>query len=205
MNLDSKQSLIERIRRGKLSRSKLVESHLRKAIAFQLRALRDREQWSQQHLAEAAGMTQNAISRLESPSYGKHTITTLKRMAEVFDVALVVRFVPFSQFIDWISGTPFLDSGLSTTALAVQSYSMEEVAGSYQRDESPRRQSRQLVSPREKTIPLQVLAASGSANILTPLADAARNPVFAEGFHENIGVLAYAASSNNTGQSLGLR
>jgi transcriptional regulator with XRE-family HTH domain len=71
------------------------------------------------------GMNQNAISRLESEWYGRPTISTLKRLAAALDVALVVRFVPFSQLIDWVSGTPFVDSGLSTSSLAVPSFAEE--------------------------------------------------------------------------------
>jgi len=81
---------------------------------------------SQADLACAAGMTQNNLSRLESPDYGKQTISSLKRIAEALDVALVVRFVPFSQYIDWLSGTPRIDEGISPNALAVPSFEMEE-------------------------------------------------------------------------------
>src|SRR5438034_9786786 len=91
-NLISRDSLLARFNRGRDARTRFVESHLDKGIAFQLRALRDREKWSQQEVAAKVGMTQNAISRLESSTYGKPTITTLKRLASVYDVALVVRF-----------------------------------------------------------------------------------------------------------------
>jgi len=57
-------------------------------------------------------MTPNNFSRLESPDYGKHTLSSLKRIADALDVALVVRFVPFSQYINWLSGTPQVDEGL---------------------------------------------------------------------------------------------
>jgi transcriptional regulator with XRE-family HTH domain len=87
--------------------------------------MRDREGWSQQELARNVGMNQNAVSRLENPSYGKPTITTLKRLAASFDVALVVRFVPFSQLIDWVSGTPLEDKGLSNESLAPVSFGQE--------------------------------------------------------------------------------
>jgi transcriptional regulator with XRE-family HTH domain len=88
--------------------------------------MRDREKLSQEQLAEIAGMNQNAISRLENPFYGRPTITTLKRIAAVLDVALVVRFVPFSRLVDWVSGTPFVDSGLSMESTAVPSFGQED-------------------------------------------------------------------------------
>jgi transcriptional regulator with XRE-family HTH domain len=94
-------------------------------LAFQIRSLRDREEWSQGQLAEKVGMNQNAISRLENPNYGKATITTLKRIAAAFDVGLVIRFVPFSQMVDWVSGTSHIDEGLSPDSLRVPSFDEE--------------------------------------------------------------------------------
>jgi transcriptional regulator with XRE-family HTH domain len=117
MPLNSRAELLERIERGPEARAKLVDSHVSKTLAFQLRALRDAEEWSQAELAERADMPQTAVSRLESPKYGKATLTTLKRLAAVFDVALVVRFVPFSELIDWISGTPRVEHGLSSASI----------------------------------------------------------------------------------------
>jgi hypothetical protein len=74
-------------------------------------------------------MTQNAVSRLESPNYGKPTITTLKRLAAALDVGLIVRFVPFSELIDWVSSTPRIDEGLNDKALSVASFDLEEQQG----------------------------------------------------------------------------
>jgi transcriptional regulator with XRE-family HTH domain len=102
---------------------------LDKGIAFQIRATRDKREWSQADLARAIGMGQNNISRLENPDYGKHTLSSLKRIAEALDVALVVRFVPFSQYVHWLSGTPYLDEGLRPEALAVDSFEQEEERG----------------------------------------------------------------------------
>jgi len=71
-------------------------------------------------------MNQNAISRLESPDYGKPTITTLKRLASALDVALVVRLVPFSELAHWVGGKVYLNKGISTESLAVPEFSGEE-------------------------------------------------------------------------------
>jgi transcriptional regulator with XRE-family HTH domain len=91
--------------------------------------MREQKELSQTELGAMVGMNQNAIHRLESPEYGRATITTLKRLAAAFDVALIVRFVPFSQLINWISGTPFVDNGLSSASLAVPSYDEEKESG----------------------------------------------------------------------------
>jgi transcriptional regulator with XRE-family HTH domain len=126
MNLNSRMSLIDRIRRGKQARRQFVESHLGKTLAHQIRATRDKLEWSQERLAAESGMNQNAISRLESPGYGKPTLTTLKRLAAAMDVGLIVRLVPFGELVDWVSGTPRTIEGLTTTALAVSSFDREE-------------------------------------------------------------------------------
>lgn len=126
MSLISRNGLLQRIRRGKKARAQLVASNLSEGIAFQIRATRDKQNLSQMDLAREVGMTPNNLSRLESPDYGKQTIRSLKRIAEALDVALVVRFVPFSQYIDWLSGTPRIDEGISPSVLAVPSFETEE-------------------------------------------------------------------------------
>jgi transcriptional regulator with XRE-family HTH domain len=100
-----------------------------KAITHQLRAIRDALDWSQEQLAKEAGMNQNAISRLESADYGRPTITTLKRLAAALDVSLIVRFAPFSEVVDWVSGTPHVNEGLTSDSLAVPIFTREEECG----------------------------------------------------------------------------
>lgn len=112
-------------------RAKFVESHINKGIAYQLRAMREARSWSQQQFATEVGMPQTAISRLESSAYGKPTITTLKRIARVYDVALEVRFLPFSELVNRISGTPFVEYGLSSDALDVPNFDEELERGRF--------------------------------------------------------------------------
>jgi transcriptional regulator with XRE-family HTH domain len=110
----------------------LVASNLGKGIAYQIKATRNKRGLSQDDLAKTVGMSQNNISRLESPEYGKHTVSSLKRIADAMDVALVVRFVPFSQYVDWLSATPYLDEGIRPEALAVPSFDEEERSGKHE-------------------------------------------------------------------------
>lgn len=93
--------------------------------------MREAREWSQEQLAAEVGMPQTAISRLESSNYGKATITTLKRLARVYDVALEVCFVPFSKFVNRISGTPYVEHGLSSDALDVPSFEEEVERGAF--------------------------------------------------------------------------
>lgn len=133
-DLNSIERLLERLKRGPKDRAKFVDSQVNKGIAYQIRALRDRQDLSQEDLAQLTGMNQNAISRLESPTRGRPTISTLKRLAEALDVALVVRFVPFSQFAKWHSGTPYVERGLSTESLAAPSFTEETNVGAFNLD-----------------------------------------------------------------------
>lgn len=124
--------MCRRLNRGVDARARLVEAQINRGLAYQMRAMREARKWSQGDLAARVDMPQTAISRLESPSYGKPTITTLKRIARVYDVALDVRFVPFSQLIDRLSGTPRFDTGLSTESFDVPSYEEESERGTFQ-------------------------------------------------------------------------
>src|SRR5688572_2159263 len=122
MSLISRISLIARLRRGGAVRQRFVESHLTKTVAHQIRSMREMSKLTQEELADKIGTTQNGVYRLESPDYGRFTLTTLKRVAAAFDVALVVRFVPFSELVDWVSGTPRVERGLRTSSFEVASF-----------------------------------------------------------------------------------
>lgn len=70
-------------------------------LAFQIKLLREKHGWTQQQLAERTGKQQGTISQWENPDYGRYTINTLKSLASAFDVALLVRFAPFSELVNW--------------------------------------------------------------------------------------------------------
>lgn len=84
-------------------RRAFVEGHATDTIAFQLRAMRKEEGWDQRDVAEKLGnrSLQPMVSRYENPDYGKYSISTLLELSAVFDVALAVRFVPFSELVEW--------------------------------------------------------------------------------------------------------
>ena len=84
-------------------------------MAEQIRETRLNRGWTQADLANASGKVQETISQLENPDYGSYTIKTLQRIAEAFDVALIVRFAPFSELADWMAD-------LSPKNLAVPDY-----------------------------------------------------------------------------------
>lgn len=84
-------------------RRAFVEGHARDTIAFQIRQMRKAEGWEQRDLARELGnpKLQPMISRYENPDYGKYSITTLLELAAAFDVALIVRFAPHSELVEW--------------------------------------------------------------------------------------------------------
>jgi transcriptional regulator with XRE-family HTH domain len=89
--------------RDKEYRDIFVEEEISTGLAFQIRRMREARGWSQGTLAERIETTQAGISRLENPNYGRFSLSTLKRLASAFDVALIVRFAPFSALADWVA------------------------------------------------------------------------------------------------------
>ena len=90
-------------------RHAFVEGHAKDTIAFQLKQLRKAKEWDQRDVARELGneKLQPMISRYENPDYGRYSISTLLELAKVFDVALVVRFAPFSELVEWdLTSTP---------------------------------------------------------------------------------------------------
>lgn len=67
--------------------------------------MREASGWSQRKLAAEAGMAQARISVVENVGYESFTVSTLKRIASAFDVALIVRFVPFSRLAEIAAST----------------------------------------------------------------------------------------------------
>ena len=76
---------------------------------------------TQEHLAQKTGKKQETISSWEDPNYGSYTLNSLKSLAAAFDVALMVKFAPFSELIDW-------STSLTPDKLAPSSYEEEDSA-----------------------------------------------------------------------------
>lgn len=81
-------------------RDAFVASQIRIGLPMQCRALRESRDWTQPRLAELAGMSQPRISEIERPGERNLNLDTLLRLASAFDVAVQVRFVPFSHLVD---------------------------------------------------------------------------------------------------------
>ncbi len=99
MKLLSNAALIAKLITSKTFRDSYTYEHVRNGISFQIRAMRDERGWTQGKLGEITAKPRNVITRLEDPNYGKFTIKTLLEIASAFDVALLIRFIPFSKLL----------------------------------------------------------------------------------------------------------
>lgn len=77
-----------------------VEDFENTAIATQIKVLREQRGWSQQQLAERAGMKQERIAVIEDVDYSSWSIKTLRRIAKAFDLVLKVSFESFGTVVD---------------------------------------------------------------------------------------------------------
>lgn len=82
-------------------RDEYVSARIDADLAVQLYALRKERNWTQSELALLCGNgnSQGRVSRLESSCEGV-SVATLKDLASAFDVALSIKFVPYSQIVD---------------------------------------------------------------------------------------------------------
>lgn len=122
-------SIAERISASGETRQIFVEEEIGIGLPMQISAMREARGWSQQQLAEVLGMTQSAVSRLESLNYGRYSLSTLKRIAAAFDVGLVVRFESFANLIDYSSRIGWGDVAVPSFAddlIICQSLAAEE-------------------------------------------------------------------------------
>lgn len=82
-------------------RHAFAESRIRRGLPLQIRAIREARGWNQKQLAEVTGIPQANISRTENTRDKFLAFQTLLKIAEAFDVAVVVKFAPFSELEDW--------------------------------------------------------------------------------------------------------
>jgi transcriptional regulator with XRE-family HTH domain len=98
---EQRDALIEEFK-DKVYRHGYAEEFISGLIATQIKLLREDRNLTQSQLAELTEMKQARISLIESGDYSALNIRTLQRFSEAFDVALTVRFEPFSQLIELI-------------------------------------------------------------------------------------------------------
>jgi transcriptional regulator with XRE-family HTH domain len=95
--IDSTVKTIWKKMRNKEYRDSFVLAHISNTISAQIYSMRKAHNWTQAELATRCDMKQSRISALEDPDFDNVEVATLQRLASAFDVALSVRFVPFSE------------------------------------------------------------------------------------------------------------
>jgi transcriptional regulator with XRE-family HTH domain len=80
-------------------RHSYAESFTNTLIAAQLKANREMRKLSQAQLAELAGMKQSRISTIENVNYDSWSVRTLRRIAQAFDLVLVIKFESFGNLV----------------------------------------------------------------------------------------------------------
>ncbi|MFU1927636.1 helix-turn-helix domain-containing protein [Bordetella hinzii] len=77
-----------------------MRAAIEQGVAWQIRVNRQARGWTQAEFAGMIGGGQSAISRLEDPEYGCHSLNKLLEVADAFDCALLVKFVPYSTLAE---------------------------------------------------------------------------------------------------------
>jgi transcriptional regulator with XRE-family HTH domain len=144
-NIDSIRAQLWAKMRDKPYRDTFVAAHLSTNIAAQIQTLRETRGWKQKELAQKTDMGPARISVMENPSYDRFNLSTLRRLASAFDVALTVRFEPFSSLVNWVAN-------LSPEKLSVPGFDQDSLS-------KPETQT--LISPRAMTVASGVFGALG--------------------------------------------
>lgn len=83
-------------------RRAFAPAQFKRLVPFQISSLRKQRGWSQDELAKRSGLTQGVISRAEDSDYGNLTVNTILKIANGLDVVFIGKFVPYSQFEEWL-------------------------------------------------------------------------------------------------------
>lgn len=113
----SKDILLEKLT-DQSYRDAFVSDEIDIGLPMQIRAMREARGWKQKDVAAQTGTKQSRFSLMEKPGYGKFALNTLKKLASIFDVGLIVAFVPYGEMIDFVEA-------MSNHRLAILSFAQE--------------------------------------------------------------------------------
>jgi transcriptional regulator with XRE-family HTH domain len=94
------QKTLKKSFKDKEYRQGYVDDFLNAYVATQIKVLREQRGWSQKELAERCGMMQPRISVMEDVNYKSWSITTLRKIAEAFDLTLCISFESFEKCME---------------------------------------------------------------------------------------------------------
>jgi len=115
------------------TRQIFYSEHISAAIPIQIRELRKKRKFTQKKLGSLSEMDQATISNLENPNYEfAPQIGTLERLANAFDVPLIVRFGSWEELWDW-------ENNLTPERLAPKTFKevLPKLEASLAKSESP--------------------------------------------------------------------
>lgn len=81
-------------------REAYLEASSEQGIAWQIRINRQKRGITQEDLAKAMGISLPMMQELEDPEIGEYPLETLVKVAKVFDCALSVKFIPYSELAE---------------------------------------------------------------------------------------------------------
>lgn len=108
-------------------RDAYMQSHVRTGIAYQIQALRKKFGFSQSKLGKVVDKPQSVISRLENEEYEGVSVQSLLDIARGLDVALLVRFVSYPEFLTYASKTSEIELQPDTVSESFRKLEQKQV------------------------------------------------------------------------------
>lgn len=86
---------------SKENRDEFVRRMIVSSVVQQVRSMMAGRGWTQADLAEQSGVSTARISEILNGDALQASLSTLKKLAAAFDVALEIRFCSFNELIGW--------------------------------------------------------------------------------------------------------
>lgn len=87
--------------KDRATRHKQMASLLRAGLAYQVRGLREKHGWTRRQLYLKSGVSPHTIKSIEEGTRKNISTKSLEKIATAFNVALIVRFVAFSEVYEF--------------------------------------------------------------------------------------------------------
>lgn len=198
--MSDRSKLISRLLSDRDFRASYIRAKLDVLIPSQLRALRLRQEKSQPELAQMADMKQSRISAMETPGLVNFNRETLVRMAATHNVGLVIKFVPFSEMLEWensYSQDAFNIARLSEDIDFLQPRPVRTV--------STRFRHRRRAAPRSKWLPQRMGKVGAGTNVIAmPQQGPQLRLPFEQPASQQVDFQVISQSSNPVGATLNL-
>lgn len=194
--MSDRSKLINRLLHERDFRAAYIRAKLDVLIPSQLRALRDEKTQSQ--IAEETGMKQARISAMETPGLVNFNRETLVRMAATHNVGLVVKFVPFSEMLEWENGYSQDDFNIARLSEDIDFLQPRSV-----RTVSTRFRRRRRSAPQSRWLPQRMGNVGAGINVVAmPQQDPQLRLAFEQLASQQVDFQVISQSSNPVGATL---